>query len=104
MPGRRNSLISMELQRNTSLRNDDSVLTFGPYNLEGVKRLLCGDQLLEIRPRPLTVLRYLAERQGRLVTGDELLRQLWPGIYVSRTVLRVGVGGCDRVLKDAPGP
>jgi predicted ATPase/DNA-binding winged helix-turn-helix (wHTH) protein len=82
--------------------SDDDVLRFGPYQLEGVKRLWCNNNLVEVRPRPLTVLRYLAERQGRLVTGDELLRQLWPGIYVTKTVLRVCVRELRQALHDDP--
>ena len=69
----------------------ESDLCFGSFRLEGVKRLWCGERHVDVRPRPLAVLRYLAERPGRLVTGGELLKHLWPGIYVTRTVLRVCV-------------
>ena len=55
---------TIDLRRNASLRNDDTVLHFGPYQLEGVKRLWCRDQLLEVRPRPLTVLRYSPSHKG----------------------------------------
>ena len=51
-------------------------------------------------PRSLAVLRYLAERSGQLMTSDELLKQLWPGIYVTRTVLRVCVRELRRALQD----
>src|SRR5215813_1775228 len=52
---------------------------------------------MEVRPRPLAVLRYLAERPGQLITSEELLHRLWPGIYVTKTVLRV----CVRELRQA---
>ena len=69
----------------------EPVLGFGLFRLEAAKRLWQSNQLVELRPRPLAVLRYLAERPGRLVTKDELLKQLWPGIYVTKTVLKVCV-------------
>ena len=80
----------------------ESALCFGPFRLEMSKRLWRGDRLVEVRPRPLAVLRYLAERRGRLVTAEELLRRLWPGIYVTRTVLRVCVHELRQALQDNP--
>jgi DNA-binding winged helix-turn-helix (wHTH) protein len=74
-------------------------LCFGPFRLEGSKRLWREDQLVALRPRPLAVLRYLAEQAGRIVTGEELLKRLWPGIYVTKTVLRV----CVREIRQALG-
>ena len=44
-------------------------LHLGPFRLEGTGRLWRGEQLVAVRPRPLAVLRYLAERPERLVTG-----------------------------------
>src|SRR5262245_27848171 len=82
--------------------DDSTALHFGSYHLEGTKRLWRGDRLVEVRPRPLTVLRYLAERQGQLVTGEELLKQLWPGIYVTKTVLRVCVRELRQALDEDP--
>ena len=80
----------------------ESALCFGPFRLEMSKRLWRGDRLVEVRPRPLAVLRYLAERRGRLATAEELLRRLWPGIYVTRTVLRVCVHELRQALQDNP--
>jgi hypothetical protein len=45
------------------------------------------------------MLRYLAERPGQLVTKEDLLKQLWPGIYVSSTVIKV----CVREIRHALG-
>ncbi len=80
----------------------ESGLCFGPFRLEGVSRLWRGERRVEVRPRPLAVLRYLAERPGRLVTSEELLKQLWPGIYVTKTVLRVCVRELRQALEEVP--
>jgi DNA-binding winged helix-turn-helix (wHTH) protein len=45
------------------------------------------------------VLRYLADRPGRVVSGDELLRQVWAGTVVTRGVLKVAV----RAIREALG-
>ena len=75
-------------------------LYFGPFRLERAKRLWQNEQWVDVRPRALAVLRYLAERAGELVTSEELLKRLWPGIYVTRTVLRVCVRELRRALQD----
>src|SRR5262245_34814748 len=80
----------------------ESDLYFGSFRLERAKRLWRGEHLVEVRPRPLVVLRYLAERPGRLVTSDELIKRLWPGIYVTRTVLRVCVRELRQALNENP--
>ena len=36
-----------------------------------------------LRPQAFAVLRYLAEHAGRLVTKDELMHALWPGLVVT---------------------
>jgi DNA-binding winged helix-turn-helix (wHTH) protein len=51
-------------------------LHFGAFRLESTKRLWRDGQLLPVRPRPLAVLRYLAERAGQLVIGEELLQHV----------------------------
>ncbi len=82
---------------NPAYETTQTELRFGPFRLEGSKRLWRGDHAVEIRPRPLAMLRYLAERPGQLIAKNELLKQLWPGIYVSDTVVKV----CTREIRQA---
>jgi DNA-binding winged helix-turn-helix (wHTH) protein/tetratricopeptide (TPR) repeat protein len=77
-----------------------SDLYFGPFRLEQGARLWSGHQQVAIRPRPLAVLRYLAERPGQLIPGEELLNRLWPGTYVTKVVLRVCVRELRQALRD----
>ena len=59
------------------------------YRFEGftldVRRgaLRRGDEELRIRPRSFEVLRYLLERQGKVVGRDELIDALWEGTVVT---------------------
>ncbi|MBI3797379.1 MAG: AAA family ATPase [Deltaproteobacteria bacterium] len=80
----------------------ETTLHFGPFRLEGPRRLWREEHLAGVRPRPLAVLRYLAERPGRLVASEELLNRLWPGIYVTKTVLRVCVREVRQALAEGP--
>ena len=77
----------------------ESELRFGPFRVEEAKQLWRGNQTISLRRQSLAMLRYLAERPGQLVTKEELLTQLWPGIYVSPTVVKV----CVREIRSALG-
>jgi predicted ATPase len=50
--------------------------------------------------KPFSVLRYLVENAGRLITHDELLDALWPKTYVQPQVLRTYMQELRKVLGD----
>ena len=53
-------------------------IVFGPFRLDPDRGgLWRDDALVDLQPRPLAVLRYLAERQGHVVSRSELLSQIW---------------------------
>jgi predicted ATPase/DNA-binding winged helix-turn-helix (wHTH) protein len=54
---------------------------------------------IPLTPKSFTVLSYLMERSGQLVTKEELLNAAWPSIYVSDAALKV----CIRRLRQALG-
>ena len=41
-------------------------------------RLASGDTEIEIEPRVMDLLVYLAERSGEVISREELLEQVWP--------------------------
>jgi len=58
-------------------------LTFGPSRLEVTQgQLWRGDHVLRLRPRSLTMLCYLAQHAGRLVTKAELRQHVWGRAHV----------------------
>ena len=76
-------------------------LVFGPFRLDPVTpRLWRGDQLVELQPRPLAVLHYLAQRPGQIVSKEELLTHVWAGTYVTKTVLKVSIRAIREALAD----
>src|SRR5262245_61699256 len=76
-------------------------LAFGPFHLDDAQgRLWQGAQAITLRPQSLTLLRYLAEHPGRLVTKAELRQHVWAGTHVTDTVLRVSVHEIRQALGD----
>jgi DNA-binding winged helix-turn-helix (wHTH) protein/TolB-like protein len=64
--------------------------------------LLAADgHVVELRPQAFAVLQLLAERAGRLVTKDELLAAVWPGVVVTDDSLVQAVGDLRRALGEA---
>jgi len=62
--------------------------------------LFCDNQPIHLRPRTRSVLVYLLKYKGQLVTKDELLEAVWPGVIVSETTLVGCVGELRQALRD----
>ena len=74
-------------------------MQFGPFLLDRRGgRLLRDGRPLDIAPKPLAVLCFLADRPGSLVTKDELLDGVWGHRFVSESVLKVTVNALRQVL------
>lgn len=59
---------------------------------------------IPLTPKSFTVLRYLMERSGQLVTKEELLNAAWPSIYVSDAALKVCIRRLRQTLGDQSHP
>jgi hypothetical protein len=78
----------------TSFRIDLANLCFWRSSPAG------ADQRVDLTPKTFDVLRYLVEHPGRLVTHDELLDALWPGIHVQPEVLKTHILAIRHALGD----
>jgi DNA-binding winged helix-turn-helix (wHTH) protein len=77
------------------------MLVFSPFRLDlDEERLWNGSKLLAVRRKPFAILRYLATNPRRLVTHDELLRQVWGGAVVSESAVRSHLHELRQVLGD----
>jgi len=77
-------------------------IRFSSYVLDmGEGRLLHGSEAVPLRHRALSLLHSLAQRPNRLVTKDELLAAVWPGVSVSDVVLAVCVSELRKALGDS---
>ena len=77
---------------------------FGPFTLVPRERLLyCHGQPVALTPKAFETLRVLVERHGRLVTKDDLLREVWPDVVVEENNLAQHVSMLRRTLVQAGG-
>ena len=73
---------------------------FGDFRLDAANATLKrGTAAVALTPKAFGVLELLVARAGRLVTKDEFLDQLWPGVFVGDAVLKV----CIREIRVALG-
>ena len=63
-------------------------LIFGDFRIDPVRQHLWqGQAMVELQPKPLAVLQFLVEHPGRVVTKEELLREVWAGTFVTKAAL-----------------
>src|SRR5262245_34395159 len=78
-------------------------IDFDPFYLDLANESLWkGSQAIKLRPKPFAVLEYLLRRPGQLVTKEELLKMVWPGIFVGEAVLKVAIKQIREALGDDP--
>lgn len=76
-----------------------SLYAFGPYLLDPTERRLTRDGLpVALTPKAFDTLVALVERQGQLVTKEELLAAIWPGVFVEEATLTQNVYTLRKVL------
>jgi len=78
-----------------------TVFTFGPFCFDPEKRLLLrSGTAVSITPRSLDTLRILIENRNRVVSKEELLRQLWPDTAVEEASLSQQIFLLRKALDD----
>lgn len=70
----------------------------GNFVLHPHRQLLAGGERVQLGKRALDILSILAEAEGRIVTKDELLETVWPGIVVEENALQVHVVALRKAL------
>jgi len=72
---------------------------FGRFVLDGARFELSADgQKVDVQPKVLRLLLYLAQNSERVVTVDELLSTLWPGETVSPASVRRAIKSARHAL------
>lgn len=76
-------------------------IVFGPFYLDTEAPRLLRDRVeLELRPQALHALRTLVQNTGRCVDYEEMIREAWHGISVSRHTVAVTVGEVKKALRE----
>jgi TolB-like protein/tetratricopeptide (TPR) repeat protein len=72
---------------------------FGDYRFDlGRRELTKGGQPIRLGSRALEILCVLASARGNVVTKDELLARVWPGVVVEENALHVHISGLRKTL------
>src|SRR3954462_3493183 len=80
-----------------------AVYRFGPFELDGAEyRLLRDGVEVPLQLKAFETLCILVEHAGRLLTKDDLLRQLWPGTIVEENNLNKNISMLRKALGDCP--
>jgi TolB-like protein/tetratricopeptide (TPR) repeat protein len=74
-------------------------ITFGPFRLDVERRLLFRDGApVPLRSRGSDILCVLAASPGKLVTKEDLMEQVWPGLNVGENTIQVHVSALRKAL------
>lgn len=71
-------------------------IRFDPSN----QTLLTEHGTIQLAPKVFGTLTYLRQRPQQLVTKEELLTAIWPGVFVTDAVLKVTIGELRKALAD----
>jgi TolB-like protein/DNA-binding winged helix-turn-helix (wHTH) protein/Flp pilus assembly protein TadD len=73
----------------------------GPWRVDaGTGELRRGSESLRVEPKVAEVLVYLAQRAGQMVSRDELLTAVWPGVVVGDDALTQAIIKLRKALGD----
>ena len=83
------------------MTDDRGGLQFGDFTLDvAERRLLRNGRPVTLAPKAFDVLAALAARPGRLMTKDELLKEVWPDSFVEESNLAYHVFALRKALGD----
>lgn len=78
-------------------------LRIGAWKIDSaLGQMTRGDDCVRLEPRTLRLLLCLADRAGRVVSAEELLEQVWPGVVVSSDSVYQAIASLRRLLGDDP--
>lgn len=79
----------------------DAELRVGEWRVIPALNQLCrGAEVVRLEPKTIELLSYLAERPGEVVSREELLAAVWPGVIVGDNALTQTVAKLRRALGD----
>ncbi|HEX8174239.1 MAG TPA: tetratricopeptide repeat protein [Pyrinomonadaceae bacterium] len=81
---------------------DTRVYRFGPFRLDTAARKLFRDGgVVPLTAKLFDILLLLVERSGQLVTKEDLMRNIWPGLFVEANNLTVSMSALRRALGES---
>ena len=76
---------------------------FGPFSLVPTERVVLRDGTpVPLTPKVFDTLVYLVRNRGRLLTKDELLKEIWPNTFVEEVNLAVNISALRKAFGEGP--
>jgi len=76
---------------------------FGKFRCDPREHLLlCDGKPVSLSPKSFEILVSLLQNNGRLLTKDDLMRQVWPDSFVEEANLTVNISALRKVLGETP--
>ena len=95
---------SGEVRLAEATRPSRAAYAFGTFRLVPQERkLLLANEPVHLGSRAFAILVALVERAGTIVSADELMRLVWPGVTVEEANLRVQLGSLRKALARGDG-
>src|SRR5579863_9386562 len=82
----------------------EGVFQFGKFQMDALARnLRREDASVTLNRRAFDVLLYLVQNPGKVVSRDELLKNVWPDTFVDENSLAQSISVLRRALEEKPG-
>jgi DNA-binding winged helix-turn-helix (wHTH) protein/tetratricopeptide (TPR) repeat protein len=82
----------------------EGIFKFGAFHLDASTRTLRrGDTLITLNRRAFDVLLYCVQNPGKVLSRDELLKNVWPDAFVDENSLAQSISALRRALEEKPG-
>ena len=82
---------------------DKEIYEFGPFSLDPYERVISRDGTpLPLTPKVFDTLLCLVRNRGRLLTKDELLKEIWPDTFVEEVNLAVNISALRKAFGENP--
>ena len=65
-----------------------------------LNRLSCGEREVQVEPKLMDVLVYLAENAGRVVSKNDITDAVWPELFITESVITRSIAGLRRAFGD----
>jgi DNA-binding winged helix-turn-helix (wHTH) protein/tetratricopeptide (TPR) repeat protein/TolB-like protein len=85
-------------------RNTEGIFQFGRFQIDALARTLRREEaIVTLNRRAFDVLLYLVQNPGKVVSRDELLKNVWPDTFVDENSLAQSISVLRRALDEKPG-
>src|SRR3984957_10274151 len=82
---------------------EKEIYEFGPFLLDPTERILsCDGSIVSLTPKAFETLLCLVRNPGRILTKDELLKEIWPDTFVEEVNLAVNISTLRKAFGENP--